>query len=71
MAGMFLTLIITIFIVWVVVRILRELFGGYARRLRHTVRVRQPPLVSRGTRRTSPPGQQGHQAASPPAPQRR
>lgn len=30
MAGMFLTLIITIFIVWVVVRILRELFGGYA-----------------------------------------
>ena len=30
MAGMFLTLIITIFIVWVVVRILRELFSGYA-----------------------------------------
>ena len=30
MAGMFLTLIITIFIVWVVVRILRALFGGYA-----------------------------------------
>ena len=30
MAGMFLTLIITIFIVWVVVRILRALVGGYA-----------------------------------------
>ena len=30
MAALFLTLIITIFIVWVVVRILRELCGGYA-----------------------------------------
>lgn len=41
------------------------------RRLRHTVRVRQPPLVSLRDPTDAPSRQRWHQAASPPAPQRR